>query len=73
MLLLSLGSKGLIDFESSNFGAEEGDARVARVESVVVQLVPFELACGWSLHARTNRMCVLSENSGSCCGPVMMP
>ena len=26
---------------------------------------PFKLACGWSLHARTTRMCVLSENSGS--------
>src|SRR5258707_10366115 len=31
MLLLSAGSKGLVGFEDLIFGAEEGDARAARV------------------------------------------
>jgi len=32
----------------------------------VVERARSELACGGSLHARTNRMCVLSENHESC-------
>ena len=32
----------------------------------VVQRASSELACGWSLHARTNRKCTLSEMRMDC-------